>query len=349
MDLVEKYGADALRYYMLSSPVVAGEELHFSEKGVDEVYKKIVVRLQNVVAFYELYPSHESWNIKHESNNVLDQWIFARLGELVSEVEAGMEGYELDRATRPFMLFIDDLSTWYLRRSRDRLKGKDGEDEDTNNARGTLRHVLLELSKTLAPFMPFLAEDVYKRVGGEMESVHLEAWSMEHETGNKKLLGEMGMVRLFVSLGLEERTKKGIKVKQPLASIFLPENHLRAQDDLLMLIKDEVNVKEVYFDEKLTAQEVRLDTEITPELKEEGMVREFIRQVQELRKKEDLNPADRDRTLLVSTDEAGKTFIQKFETEIKKATLFSELEYGESGEEEKTKIENILFSLAIKK
>jgi isoleucyl-tRNA synthetase len=345
MDLVEKYGADALRYYMISSPIVAGEELRFAEKGVDEVYKKIVVRLQNVLAFYELY-KQETRDKRQESRNVLDLWIFARLSELVSEVEGGMECYELDRATRPFMLFIDDLSTWYLRRSRDRLKGKDGEDEDTNNARATLRFVLLELSKTLAPFMPFLAEDVYKRVGGEMESVHLETWNQESGIKNQELLRQMQEVRDVVALGLEARAKAGIKVKQPLA--LLKTKNLKLKTELAELVKDEVNIKEVLHDE-LIKDDVWLDTEITPELKEEGMVREFIRHVQELRKKEDLNPADRDRTLVVSTDEAGKTFVQKFETEIKKATLFASVEYGEAENGQPANVEHFSFVISVAK
>ncbi len=348
MDLVEKYGADALRYYLLSSPVVAGEELHFSEKGVDEVYKKIVVRLQNVVAFYELYPADDLRLKIKDLRNVLDQWIFARLGELVSEVEEGMENYELDRATRPFMLFIDDLSTWYLRRSRDRLKGKDGEEQDMNDAWATLRCVLLELSKTLAPFMPFLAEDVYKRAGGEKESVHLEQFPISNFQFPKDALTHMQEVRNVVALGLEARAKAGIKVKQPLA--VLKTKNYKLKTELAELVKDEVNVKEVIFDEKI-ADEVWLDTEITPELKEEGMVREFIRQVQELRKKEDLNPADRDRTLLVSTDDAGKNFVQKHEAEIKKATLFAGIAYGKiDGETENgqsASIEAFSFALSV--
>jgi isoleucyl-tRNA synthetase len=156
----------------------------------------------------------------------------------------------------------------------------------------------------------------------------------------------MEEVRKIVAFGLEARAKASIKVKQPLA--LLKTKNYKLKTELAELVKDEVNVKEIIFDEKIV-DEVWLDTEITPELKEEGTMREFIRHVQELRKKEDLNPADRDRTLMVSTDDVGKTFIQKFETEIKKATLFSELEYRASGEEEKTKIETVLFSLAIKK
>ncbi|MBI2120271.1 MAG: class I tRNA ligase family protein [Parcubacteria group bacterium] len=337
-DLVEKYGADALRYYLLASPVVAGEELRFSEKGVDEVYKKIVVRLQNVAAFYELYKT-EDQSKNQESENVLDMWILARLGELVSEVEEGMEAYELDRATRPFMLFIDDLSTWYLRRSRDRLKGKDGEEEDTKNARVTLRHVLLELSKTLAPFMPFLAEDVYKRAGGERESVHLEQITKHKlQIPNADVLVQMEEVRKIVALGLEARAKAGIKVRQPLQKFSAP---IDIPETLHIFVHDEVNVKEY------VKGELSLDTEITPELKEEGMMREFIRNVQDLRKKENLNPADKDRTLIVSTDEAGKSFVQKFETEIKKATLFASLKYGETENDQPINIGDLAFTIKV--
>ncbi len=353
MDVVEKYGADALRYYLLSSPVVVGEELRFSEKGVDEVYKKIVIRLQNVAAFYELYRDVSGNSISiREMTNVLDEWILARLAELVAEVEAGMEGYELDRAARPFMLFIDDLSTWYLRRSRDRMKGKEGkagEEEDTNNARATLRHVLLELSKTLAPFMPFLAEDVYKRADGERESVHLEQiTNPKSQIPNADVLVQMQEARKVVAMGLEARAKAGIKVRQPLETIKTTITFSGGGiiiSDLFGTIKAELNVKNVL----LGQDKDELDTVITPELKEEGMVREFIRHVQELRKKEDLSPADKDRILLVSTDEEGETFLKKFEAEIKRATLFAAVEYREPNEGEQTKVEHILFSLAIKK
>lgn len=156
----------------------------------------------------------------------------------------------------------------------------------------------------------------------------------------------MQEVRDVVVLGLEARAKAGIKVKQPLA--MLKTKNIKLKTELAELVSDEVNVKEILHDE-LIKDDVWLDIEITLELKEEGMMREFIRHVQELRKTEDLNPADRDRTLVVSTDDRGKKFLQKFESEIKKATLFAELEYQESGEEEKIKIENIFCSLVIKK
>jgi isoleucyl-tRNA synthetase len=343
--VVQKYGADSLRYYLVSSPVVAGEELRFSEKGVDEVYKKIIVRLQNVVSFYELYPTDKKFDQKNPEMCVLDQWILARLSGIVSEVERGMAEYQLDRATRPFMLFVDDFSTWYLRRSRDRLKGKDGEEKLANEARATLRFVLLEFSKVLAPFMPFLAEEVYRRIGGEMESVHLEKFpTVESFCFSKDVLTQIQEVRDIVTLGLEARIKAGIKVKQPLAS--LSTKKIKLEGELANLVGDEVNVREIIFIETIS-EEVELDTEITPELREEGLAREFIRSVQEIRKEKDLSPVDCDRRLLVSTDEAGKKFLKKFETDIKKTTLFAEIKYDSLEEGKEIKIEEFTFILGV--
>jgi isoleucyl-tRNA synthetase len=342
--VVQKYGADSLRHYLVSSPIVVGEELRFSEKGVDEIYKKIIVRLQNVVSFYELYPTDKKLNPKNMNMSVLDQWILARLSGVVSEVERGMSEYQLDRATRPFMLFVDDLSTWYLRRSRDRLKGKDGEGSDTDVARGILRHILLEFSKVLAPFMPFLAEEIYQRTGGEMKSVHLEKFPKKDEVVYENIFEEMEAGRKVTALALDARIRHGLKVRQPLA--LLKTKTIKLTTAVSELVKDEVNVKSIVFDENLS-EEVWLDTEITPELREEGVIREFIRFVQELRKEQDLSPADCNRRLLVSTDEAGKKFLKKFETNIKKTTLFAGIKYDSMEDGKDVKIEELAFVLGV--
>jgi len=356
VDIIEKYGADSLRYYLLSTPVVHGEDLNFSEKGVDEIYKKIIVRLQNVVAFYELYAGDKKEDLVFpKSGHILDEWIFARLGEVRVEVENAMDKYELDRAVRPISLFVDDLSTWYLQNSRERLKGKEGSDEDSMIAREMLRYVLSEFAKMIAPFMPFVAEEIYQKVKpldparGKC-SVHLENWSQVETLKDDPILALMNETRKIVSLGLEARAKGALKVRQPLKKITLKQEAkslfaVPIGKEFLALISERVNVKDVAFDK--IEGEVLLDTEITPELKEEGILRDFIRNVQELRKKEDLNPADRERTLLVSTDEAGQKFLKKFEKEIKKATLFAEIEYTSASAAD-TK-EDLNASLAIKK
>jgi len=346
MEVVEKYGADALRYYLLSSPVVCGEDIAFSEKGVGEVYRKVVSRLLNVVSFYEMY-AHElrfedSWE---KSENPLDLWIMARLSELTHDITLGMERYELDIASRGIEKFIDDLSTWYLRRSRERVKGDNKEDKEF--ALSTTHRVLLTLSKLIAPFMPFAAEEIYQKVRerkGE-ESVHLEEWPRVQKVSNKsrEVIENMGKVREVVSLGLEERARHGIKVRQPLRKL---STTVAFPDGYQVLVGDELNVKEIIWDKNLTATLV-LDTDISPELKEEGDLRELIRNVQDLRKNEKLTPHDF-AVLFVDADDSSKSFVSKFEKEIKKATMMKEIRFEKTGGEE-VKIGELSFKIGIKK
>jgi len=347
MEVANKYSADAVRYYMLSSSVVRGEDLKFSEKGVDEVYKKNILRLQNVVSFYKLHDSALQNKIvgRPASKNVLDRWVLARLDGLVSEVGKELDNYELDKATRPIADFIDDLSTWYLRRSRDRFKS-----EDKQSALETTYYVLVTLAKVLAPFMPFTAEGVYKEAGGEKESVHLEDWPQKTQgiiskifkAKEPEILKEMEEVRNIVSLGLEERADAGIKVRQPLQRLKIKSKKLK--NDLLQLIKDEVNVKEIVFDETIK-KEVELDTELTLELKREGQYRELLRHIQDLRKKEGLVPSDL-AGLTVETNEEGKELIKEFEEQIKKIALLHNVKFG-SVEGVEFKLDEMFFKLKI--
>jgi len=340
--VVDKFGADAVRFYLLSSPVMRADNLSFSEDGVSEVYKKLILRLQNVVSFYEIYYRDEEASVK--SKNILDQWIIARLNELIHEVTRAMDVYELDRATRPFVDFVDDLSTWYIRRSRDRFKSKDKEDKEA--ALATTRHVLMELAKAMAPFMPFISENIYKKAGGEKESVHLEDWPKKGKV-NEKVLDEMEEVRKIVSLGLEARAKVGIKVRQPLQKLKVKSDKLKDKDELYDLIKDEVNVKEVLFNENIT-EEVEIDTTITPELKKEGQFRELIRHVQGMRKKEKFTPSDL-AIIRIETGSDGKALVEEFMYEFKGATPVGSVEFGGVSEGEEIKIDNLAFKISISK
>jgi len=354
MDVVSKYGADALRFYLMLSPLVHGEELNFSEKGVDEVYKKMIVRLQNVVSFYELYAEENGAEEGFpKSTHILDQWIFARLGELNLEVTKMLAAYRVDAAARPVSLFIDDLSTWYLQNSRERLKGKEGTKKDQISAVSTLRFVLCEFSKIIAPFAPFISEEVYQKVKGAEgeESVHLESWPEQDEAVNDPVLKLMAETRKIVSLGLEARAKGAMKVRQPLKKITLkkevePLFDMPIGKEFLSLISDRVNVKKVVFDD--IPSDAELDFELTDELREEGALRELIRTIQEMRKKGNLNPADRERTLVVSTNAEGKHFMKKWEKEIEKSTLFAKIHYGEADGGEIAEIGEHIFTLAIK-
>jgi len=289
--VIEKYGADAMRFYMLSSPVVQAENLSFSEKGVNEIANKNISRLYNVLAFYELYKNDTPASDK--SKNILDRWIVSRLGELVEISTEGYESYRVDIAVRPLTDFIDDFSVWYLRRSRERFKEQS---DDKKDALATMRYILQTLSKVMAPAMPFFAEYIFQktREDSEAESVHLTSWpNLEKKNINKDLLKQMSEVRETVNLVLAERITAGIKVKQPLALLKIKnsQSQISKNEELLGLIKGEVNVKEIIFDNKIEKR-AELDTNITDKLKEEGVVREIIRAIQDARKKSGLKPSD---------------------------------------------------------
>lgn len=318
------YGVDAMRMYMLMSPLMKSEHINFSDKGVDEVMKKLVMRLNNVVAFYEMYGGGiQDVELKIEDcKNTLDLWILTRLHELHKQVEVAMEQYEIDQATRPIIDFLDDLSTWYVRRSRDRFKS---EGEDKSAALLTTRFVLLELSKIIAPFTPFLAEDVYRRVGGKKESVHLEDWTENNVLvveEQEDLLKNMEEARHLVTLALEKRASEGIKVRQPLQTLRVKSN---MNDALAEIIKDEVNVKEVIVDGNLK-EDIELDFTLSDELREEGNVRDLIRFVQNLRKQAKLQPEDQIKLTL----SAGKDMVEKYKDEITRVAGVSEYVFKEN-------------------
>jgi len=336
---MDKFGADALRYYLMTSPVMQAEDIKFSDNELKETHGKIINILWNSFKFYDLYKAEYDGKTKaKESENVLDRWILSLLDNLIVEVSDGLDGYNTVKAGRPVKDFISDFSTWYVRRSRDRIKGDDEKDNSASSADkqfalATMREVLNELAKLIAPIMPFMAEEIYRGVGaGEKESVHLEEWTSaplneKIKNQNEKLLEEMEEVRKIVSLGLEARAKVNVKVRQPLASLKIKNQKLKIKnkEDLLKLIKDELNVKEVVWDENIQ-QEVELDTKITPELKEEGELRELVRGLQDLRKKSGLNPGQKI-VLLVQAEKQAREFMEKFTNEIKKSAGLEKLKF----------------------
>ncbi len=348
---IDKYGVDALRLYLMSSPLMKGEDANFSEKSVQEISSKIIGRLFNTLVFYELYRDKEAElcaGKEKSSNNILDQWILFRLNKLESEITNGMEAYDMALATRPIEMFVEDLSTWYLRRSRDRIKN------GNKVAKMTLYFVLKTISKLIAPFAPFTAEDIWLRLRDEsdVESVHLEKWTEVKTRFNifkflsKKsdVVENMEEVRKIVSLGLEARQKVKIQVRQPLRELKVKS--LKLKNEFLELIKDELNVKEVVFDDSISSA-VELDINITEALKAEGDYREFVRGVQDMRKKIGLTPSDVI-SLTISTDEEGRKLIQKFENDLKKVALVSRVEFGEN-EGEELKVGELLFKVKIQK
>ena len=347
LEVVGKYGADSLRYYLLSSPVVRGEDLRFSERGVDEVTKKVFGRLDNVLQFYLLYA--DKTNSKFQipnSKNVLDRWITARLHQLIGEVTTSLEKYELDKATRPIGDFVEDLSTWYLRRSRERIKSENL--DERNRALSTLRHVLSEFAKVMAPFAPFFAEYLYQELDtnlrmktndtNKIQSVHLQDWPTAGKV-DEDILAGMSFVRSFASMALMQRAEYKIKVRQPLQKLSIKhsgEEPTKHWNELVEILKDEINVKEVVFDDTMgqDAPPMKLDTTMTLELKEEGMFRELARFVQEMRKKSGLKAGEAV-TLLVGATGPSRRFIEQHEQELsriaslKNITIQDSLQGGE--------------------
>ncbi len=327
--IMDRFGADAYRFALMSSVVMQAEDVSFRDEDVKEVQQRIVNILWNVVLFYQMYSTSGSTagNMADvgQSKNVLDKWILARLGELHSEVTTELDKYNTVRATRPFREFVDDFSTWYLRRSRDRFKGDD--EADKQAAMATTRHVLLEVSKLLAPFMPYLAEQIYQALGGPLESVHLENWSEQFapEAEHSNILANMRTTREVVTKALEARTAAAIKVRQPLARLEIVD---KLDDEYLALIKDEVNIKEV-----VAGSELKLDVEITLELKLEGDMRDLVRQIQEKRKEAGLQPGDK---ISVTVSSSLRDLVTKFGEEIKKSVHAVKITEGNELEIKKT-------------
>ncbi len=338
--LFDKYGVDALRFYLMSCPVMKGEDINFLEKAVQDIANKIVGRLSNVLAFYELYRERELETEECKNpNNTLDQWILSRLNELVVEVTSGMEAYDMAQATRPFELFIEDLSTWYLRRSRDAIK------EGNKETKKVLWHVLKTIAVLLAPLTPFVSESIWQKLKkeNEAESVHLVNWPEAGEI-DEVVIENMVEVRRIVSLGLEARQKASIKVRQPLGQLRIKNYELGIEYG--ELIKDELNVKEVIEDRNIE-EVVLLNTNITEDLKKEGDYRELVRAIQDIRKKEGLTPSDVI-TLSLETSDEGKKLVQKFENEIKKTVLASQIKF-EAGAGEEMKINDLVFKISVQK
>ena len=332
--MMDTYGADALRFWMYSVNQ-PGDSKNFDPKTVDEVNKKVFNLAANVLSFYKMYaedaskseirnPKSET-NSKYEIQNstyVLDQWIIARLNQLIETVTEGLDAYKFFEPTRSIRDFVADLSQWYLRRSRDRFKGDDAADRSA--ALATTQHVLITLAKTMAPFSPFFAEYLYQGAGGDLESVHLEDWP---EAGNidTRLVKDMEKIRVLASNGLVGRTFAKINVRQPLKRLAIQDVQYKDLSPALFeILKDEINVKEIVFDEHME-KGFMLDTTITPELKEEGDLRELMRKIQDLRKENGLTVNDK--AVLIATDDMAD-MIKKNEAAIKKATNLGAVEFG---------------------
>jgi isoleucyl-tRNA synthetase len=254
-EMINQYGADAIRLYMLNSGAIKADELRFAEKGLQETMRNNILPLWNALSFFTTYANVDGWGIEEltdpsQLENQIDRWILSQLNDLIRDVRAGMDNYDLNKSVQPFVGFIDNLTNWYIRRSRRRF-WKSEQANDKHQAYMTLYKVLKELSKVIAPFIPYLAENIYSvlRTEGEPESVHLCNFpEVDPKWIDEKLDHEMELVMSAVSMGRALRSHTQIKTRQPVQSITLVSKDATVQDvmnDMGDLIKEELNVKEV--------------------------------------------------------------------------------------------------------
>ena len=329
--LLETHGADALRYYFLTSPVVEAESLNFQEKDLQMITRTFLNLYWNVATFYKTYAIDEVKLGKPRSGHVMDRWILSRLSQLIEEMTEAMDTYQVVKAARPLRAFMDDVSTWWLRRSRDRLKSENA--FERQDALKTLLEVLQEFTKLCAPFIPFLAEKVYQTIEGPKASVHLDAWPKPlARVRDEALERDMLWIREVASAAHEARTKKGVAVRQALASLTIsftdPQEltYWQGRVAALEVLREEINVEAILLEGKsgLTHPWVaELDFELTPDLRKKGYRREFSRQVMALRKQAGLEPKDRVHVLytlqegeaLDAVQEGGAEFTKELRAE----------------------------------
>ena len=299
--MFEEYGADALRW-MLFSMNQPGIPKRFDVKGMRDVMNRVFRMLWNSYSFFTTYASIDNFVPKPDakpSANLLDRWILSELQLLVKEVDGALTGYDVYASTKKIEAFIDNLSNWYIRRSRKRF-WKSEDDSDKENAYQTLYDVLVTLAKVMAPFTPFLSEEIYKNLTKE-SSVHLVDWPETNEKLiDEKLNDQMRQLREIISVGLQKRAEAKIKVRQPIKEVILHKKYekiFRGEDlsgnYFIDVLLEELNVKNLGLFREFQDDVISLDTNITPELKIEGEAREIIRAIQEGRKKAGFNVEDR--------------------------------------------------------
>ncbi len=316
-EILNKYGADCVRLYFYTINQV-DQPKRFAFKDMDDLFRKFFSTLENCLAFYEMYAENKECpelNLK-ELNNVLDKWIVSKLNTLAKNLTDDLEKYDIVAAARLLPQFVEDLSNWYIRRSRKRFQ-RPKNSEEKNIASAVLRCVLLEFSKLAAPFTPFISEHIYQSLKGknDPESVHLCAYPEDKDLIDGGLEEKMEKIRETIVLALAQRAETGIKVRQPLNKLRIPNYKFPAE--FLDLIKDEVNVKEVIMDDDLK-EGVKLDTEITAELKREGEIRDIIRQIQRIKK--ELNVEPKNKVSLYFIDEEAREFLRDIRETITKET-----------------------------
>jgi isoleucyl-tRNA synthetase len=321
--LFDNFGSDAVRWYFYTSTPL-GENYRTSAETLRETVQQFFIPLWNCYSFFVTYARLDNFDpsapqVPVTERHVLDRWLLSRLSGLVEGVTTGLDRYDANEPARKIQRFVDELSNWYVRRSRRRF-WKSQSDRDKLAAYQTLYETLSTLSRLMAPFVPFMAEAMYRNLsqGG---SVHLSDFPQATPWHDHEVEANMALARQAVEAGLAARDAVRIRVRQPLASVALPGEPL--PEDIAAIVREELNVKQVVFG----APEVRLDTEITAELRLEGLAREVVRLIQDRRKKMGLNVEDRIHTCFEADGLLARA-IEKHADYIKNETLSVTIEHG---------------------
>ncbi len=351
--VIEKFGADCIRLYFYTLNQV-DQPKRFSLKEMEDLYRKFFSTLENCLSFLKMYENVNSFEkidlIK--LNNILDQWVISKTNNLIVKLSKNLEEYDIVSAARLFLKFIDDLSNWYIRRSRKRFQKPEIEQEK-NEAIQTLKYVLKELAKLLAPFTPFLSEHFYQNLkdNEDLLSVHFCDYpQINLDLIKEELENDMEAVRDVAAMALGERVKAGIKVRQPLSLLKVSKHKIRDKKELLDLIKEEVNVKEVKVDAELK-EDVFLDLTMTEELKKEGRARELIRKIQQFKKELEVMPQHQV-FIIFQGEETAENFIMENKELIEKETAIKIASKDEKDDlfknQKEVKIEEMELTLFLK-
>ncbi|MCX8008863.1 MAG: isoleucine--tRNA ligase [Patescibacteria group bacterium] len=334
--LFQKYGVDALRFYLMASPVMKAENINFSEKGVAEVYQRVITLLWNTFCFYKLYATNDTISCSSLSHD-LDRWIVSKTHRLIRDVTQSLDAYNTPLACRCIASFVDDLSTWYLRRSRERFK-------NNPSSMAVFGWVLYQVAHVIAPIIPFLAELMYQHLPHSKDSVHLENWpSFDEAMIHDELEEKVDLSRSIVEALHSIRKKHELPIKQPLAAwSFKGINKDIFSDvpDIFQSIHEEVHVYQ--YDPSLSERSaesavivhkiygqisVCLDITLTPQLKEQRRVRELIRSIQVLRKEHNLSPRD---VIVLTLPKEYQTLSKSHLDQITHDTVASRVVWGDS-------------------
>ncbi len=354
--VISKSGVDSIRWYFytITSPA---EPKNFDPNEVVKTFRRFMLMLYNSYSFLNLYGKKEiSIKKKPNKGDLLDKWIVMKTEEYIQETTEAMENYDAMKACQSIEALINDLSRWYIRRSRKKFQKPDTKKE-LEEASESLAYVLLQVSKIIAPFTPFFAEALYQSLKEDYkfdskESVHLEDWAEIKKTKSEKLIEKMEIIRNIASEVLSKRAEEGIKVRQPLSKLIIKKKRgLSLDKELLDVLADEINVKEIVLKEDIK-EDFILDTEITQELKEEGRMRELVRTIQGLRQDAHYIPSN-NVDLWIKAEDPIKSLIEKNEKELEKLVGARKIILNEDVKkfdaETETRIDGSPLWLAVKK